>query len=248
MILQDIFDSYNFKVEQLVPLYQKLNKEIRYPDGMITFLGIIYWGKDANLEAIEAAIPKMISAGATRFKDLYEAIRTPAHARKFSAQTGVPKDLLRILKHDLELWLPASVSLNEISFFQANSTLMESFSTTGIINQLSLITAGQTLALRKKLANETGNPASVIDEAVKVCDFYRTGKNLDHIRSRLYYDMGLDTWQIWATQTAESVIETFTNYIEANKLEGERLVPWPKEVRNGIEWAKWHLEVYEVEW
>ena len=28
----------------------------------------------------------------------------------------------------------------------------------------------------------------------------------------------------------------------------ENLVPWSKEVCNGIEWAKLHLEMYTVQW
>ena len=35
---------------------------------------------------------------------------------------------------------------------------------------------------------------------------------------------------------------------DAYDLPVENLVPWPKEARNGIEWAKRYLETYMVQW
>ena len=35
---------------------------------------------------------------------------------------------------------------------------------------------------------------------------------------------------------------------DAYDLPVENLIPWPKEVRNGIERAKLHLETYKVQW
>jgi hypothetical protein len=60
--------------------------------------------------------------------------------------------------------------------------------------------------------------------------------------------MGWDTWQRWTESTSEQVIKAFAAYIQSQGLASERLVPWPKEVRNSIEWAKMHLQIFEVEW
>jgi len=38
----DIYAAYNLKLNSLLPLYQRLNKPVEYPDGMRTSLGIIY--------------------------------------------------------------------------------------------------------------------------------------------------------------------------------------------------------------
>ena len=60
--------------------------------------------------------------------------------------------------------------------------------------------------------------------------------------------MGLDTWQEWANAISEGVIAIFTDYIKRHDLEADRVIPWPKEVRNGIEWAKMQISIFEVEW
>jgi hypothetical protein len=73
---------------------------------MTTSLGIIYWGRDEHLEAIKRAIPRLREHGTLRFKDIWQAIRTPARSKKLSEQTGISKEILRILKHDIERWLP----------------------------------------------------------------------------------------------------------------------------------------------
>ncbi|MBN1920704.1 MAG: hypothetical protein JW892_05630, partial [Anaerolineae bacterium] len=62
------------------------------------------------------------------------------------------------------------------------------------------------------------------------------------------YAMGLDTWQKWAESDAASIIARFAVYLEAHPQAGERLVPFPKEIRNGIEWARLHLETFTVQW
>ncbi len=40
----------------------------------------------------------------------------------------------------------------------------------------------------------------------------------------------------------------FIRYLQDNQLEGEHLMPWPKVVHNGIEWAKLHLASLTVNW
>jgi hypothetical protein len=243
-----IFDAYDLQVDSMVEFYQRINKVITYPDGMTTSLGIIYWGRDEHLAEIERAIPRLIENGMPRFNDVLQAIRTPIRSKKLSEQAGIPKEILRILKHDIELWLPKSVSLDQIEWFQNNLDCLNAFSRIGLDDQLVVISAGQTPSQREKITLQTNLDIAIADEIVKLCDYYRTGKSLQYIRAKIYYDMGMDTWQKWAEQTSAAIISMFTEYIQENHLEGERLIPWPKEVRNGIEWAKMHLEIYSVQW
>jgi hypothetical protein len=243
-----VFDAYNLHIDTMVEFYQRNNQTITYPDGMTTSLGIIYWGRDEHLVEIEQAIPRLIENGAPRFNDVWQATKTPARSKKLSEQTGITKEILRILNHDIALWLPKAVPLDQFEWFQNHSDCMNALSRFGLVDQLAVISAGQTPAQRVTLTLETHFDGTTTDEIVKLCDYYRTGKNLNHIRAKIYYDMGMDTWQKWAEQTSDAIISMFTAYIQQNALEGERLIPWPKEVRNGIEWAKMHLEVYAVQW
>lgn len=243
-----IFDAYNLPVDRLGEFYQRINKVITYPDGMTTSLGIVYWGREKHLAEIERVIPVLLENNLSRFNDVLQATRTPRRSMLLSGQTGITKEILRILKHDIELWLPKSVPLGQINWFTTNSDIMQALSGDGLNDQLAVISAGRTASQREELSSQTHLEAVTTDETVKLCDYYRTGKNLQHIRAHIYYDMGMDTWQKWAKQTSEVIIAMFTEYIQAKHLAEERLVPWPKEVRNGIEWAKMHLEIYAIEW
>jgi len=243
-----IFDAYDLPVDSMVEFYQRINKTITFPDGMTTSLGIIYWGRDEHLAEIRRALPILIENGARKFSDLLQATRTPSRSKKLSEQTGIPKETLRILSHDIELWLPRPASLDEIQRFQNKHDRTDVFSRIGLADQLAVISAGQTPSQREELASRANLDITTTDEIVKLCDYCRTGKNLQHIRAKIYYEMGMDTWQKWAAQGSATIIAMFAEYVHKNHLDGERLLPWPKEVRNGIEWAKMHLEIYSVQW
>lgn len=88
--MSEIYDSYNLPLAGLAAFYPKLNAEITYPDGMITSLGIIYWGKPEHTGRLENAVPVFLTKGIYRFSDLLEATRTPARMyerKSFSIQT-----------------------------------------------------------------------------------------------------------------------------------------------------------------
>lgn len=246
--MRDILDSYDLDIDGFVEFYRKLNEPIAFPDGMVTSLGIVYWGRDEHIPSLASAIPRLKEEGIQRFRELLEAIRTPGRMKKFSQRTGLSQALLRVLKHDIELWLPKPVSLSALEPIQKYSGYLDTLAAEGVGNQLQMISRGQSSQSRQALSKQTGIPLEVIEEIVRCCDVYRMGSNLTHIRARIYYDMGLDTWQKWADSTSEEIIAAFAEYVESHGLEAVRLVPWPKEVRNGIEWAKHHLSVYAVEW
>ncbi|MBN1921428.1 MAG: hypothetical protein JW892_09300, partial [Anaerolineae bacterium] len=192
------FDAYNLPISSLVPFYKRLTRVITYADGMTTSLGIIYWGRVEYLDAIAAALPRLLETGAARFSDLHAALRTPARARKFAAQTGIPDSVLRILRHDIELWLPIAVPLEALARSPASAAALQALAQAGYADQLAVISAGQIPVQRKALTQQAGLDPAAINECVKRCDAFRTGKNLEHIRAHLYYAMGLDTWQKWA--------------------------------------------------
>ena len=246
--MNDIYDAYNLPVDRLAQLYHRLNQAITYPDGMTTSLGIIYWGRDEHLAEIERSIPRLIENGLLRFEDVLKAIKTPAASKRLSEKAGIAGAILRILKHDIELWLPKAAALGQLGWFHDHPDCMKAFSETGLGDQLAVISAGQTRPQRERLADQTNLDVTRVNEIVKLCDYYRTGKNLGHIRAKIYYDMGMDTWQKWAEGTSEAIIARFTEYIQENPGLEERLIPWPKEVRNGIEWAKMHQEIFAVQW
>lgn len=246
--MNSLMEAYDLPVEGLVPFYQRLNQPIAYPDGMLISLGIIYWGRDEHLAAIEKSIPLLVENSLFRFTAVLKTIKTPAGAQKLAAKTGIPLAILRILKHDFELWLPQAVPLSQFAWFNNNPQALDALARIGLTDQLAVISAGQTPVQRQAVAQQSGLDAVSVAEGVRLCDFYRSGKNLEHIRAKIYYAMGLDTWQKWAEVTAEDVIALFTRYVKENNLASERLVPWTKEVRNGIEWARRHLEIFAVEW
>jgi hypothetical protein len=246
--MTDVLDAYDLPVSELPEFYRKLNAPVTYPDGMVTSLGIVYWGRQEHAAAVERAVPVLQAAGIQRFRELLEAIRTPGRMKQFGEQTGLSAGLLRVLKHDLELWLPRPVPLPAIELIQKYAAYWGLLAKMGITDQLALISACQTPKLRGVLARRLDLPLEALKEMTRCCDMYRMGDNLTHIRARIYYQMGLDTWQKWAAATSEEVIQRFTDYIQRHGLESVRLVPWPKEVRNGIEWAKMHLSVFAVEW
>jgi hypothetical protein len=120
--LNTAFEAYNLELSQLVQFYQKLNQPITYSDGMTTSLGIVYWGRDEHLPELELAIPIIREAGPNRFHDLLESIRTPTRAREFAETTGISTSLLRILKHDIAMWLPISVPLEVFPYLSSKPT------------------------------------------------------------------------------------------------------------------------------
>ena len=243
-----LLDSYDLSLDELPGFYRQLNEPVRFADGMVTSLGIVYWGRDQPTAELGSAIPAMQAAGIHRFRQLLEAVRTPGRRQKFAHSTGISPALLRVLKHDIELWLPKPVPLEAIDVLQKYTACWEPLARAGICDQIQLISACQTPQAREGLSRQVGIPLEALAEIARGCDMYRMGDNLSHIRARLYYEMGLDTWQKWADSTSEAIIQRFTDYIQEQGLETVRLIPWPKEVRNGIEWARMHLRVYAVAW
>ncbi len=246
--MKNVFIAYDLDISGLIAFYSKLNTPVAYPDGMQVTLDTLYWGREKHYPDIAQAIDRMQQMGIAHLSQLLDAVRTPARAKKFTQLSAIPEEILRVLKHDIALWLPQPVQINLLEPIQKYAPPVSELGKAGIGDQLQMISMTKTQPMRESLAEQTGIPLESIVDITRCCDFYRTGRNLDHIRSRIYYDMGFDTWQKWASSTSEEIITRFTDYIKRNNLESERLIPWPREVRNGIEWARLHLSIYAVEW
>ena len=246
--MNPVFEAYDVKIGQIMGFYKRIIQPITYPDGMVTSLGIIYWVSEKNIAEIENALPRLKKAGLEKLSEIHQVIKTKVRAKKFTDQSGIPMKILRVLKHDIDLWLPKAVDLDQIECFRNDPQWLEDARKLDLNDQLQVISSGQTPYQRTRLSDQMRLDRRAVDEMVRMCDFYRMGSNLDHIRSKMYYRMGMDTWQKWAHQDSATIIALFTQYIHDHPEEEERLVPWPKEVRNGIEWAKMHLDTYAVEW
>jgi hypothetical protein len=246
--MNNILEAYNLNLDQLTEFYRQLNAPVQYPDGMVTSLGIIYWGKGERIADLERAIPALKAEKIQKFDELLEAFRTSWRMRLFAQHTGLSEDLLLVLKHDIDLWMPAPVALESIDLIQKHAVHWERLEQMGVSDQLQMISACQTPQARASFSRQAGIPVDALVEITRCCDMYRLGKNLNHIRDRIYYEMGFDTWQKWAGTTSEAVLARFKEYLQQRKMEAVRLVPWPKEVRNKIEWARLHLSVYAVTW
>ena len=101
--------------------------------------------------------------------------------------------------------------------FQANPGYLSSFS----LDSGWRTNFGESYRQDRRLHNERKYlfkrcmDISTTQDIVKLCDYYRTGKNLGHIRAKLYFEMGIDTWQKFAYQTSEGIIAKFAEYIKS---------------------------------
>jgi hypothetical protein len=246
--LNRIFEAYDLRIHGLVDLYRKLNTAIPYPDGMLVVMDTLYWGREKHYPEFYEAIPLLEQCGLKRLSQLQAAICTPGKMKDFAAHSGISVDTLRIIKHDLGLWLPQAVPLDVMEPLQKYARDILALAQLGITHQLQLLSQAQSPSLRSDLAHQAHIAPDMLSEITRLCDLYRSGRNLGHIRDQLYYEMGLDTWQKWAAASSEEIITRFADYLRQHNLESKRLVPWPREVRNGIEWARLHVSIFAVEW
>lgn len=243
--MSEVLDAYDLLLDKLPALYQRLSQPVYYPDGMTLSLDTIYWGRPEHLEEIGQAIPRLLDLGHLHLSQVWQAVRTTGRLKAVREKSGISEQVLRILKHDIELWLPQAVTLSHMSGLVE---LPPGWEELGLVDQLPVISAGRTPEQRTRLSQTAGLPLEDVAGLVRLCDFHRTGRSLEYIRSKIYYAMGWDTWQKWAAGSSEQIIADFSEYVGQHPAIGERLVPFPKEVRSGIEWAKLHLEIYSVEW
>jgi site-specific recombinase XerD len=105
----------------------------------------------------------------------------------------------------------------------------------GISNIDQMLAAGRTKTLRKQLADKTGIPLENIIELVKLSDLSRI-RGIKAIRSRLYYDAGIDTIAKMARQDPKKLRQHLIDFVEKTGFAG--IAPLPKEIDFTISEAK----------
>lgn len=246
--MEILLAAYNVKVDSLSAFYHDLNKEIEYERGKTTSLGIVFWGKGELLDDLPEACAKITRMGINDIIQLSKAIGTPARMKKFMIVSGVEKKLLRILAHDIQMWLPQPVSLSDIPILREKTDDIGKLHALGINNQVEFLSRCQKKNDRMDISKIAGIDMGTIDEDIRICDYFRMGGKMDAIRPVLYYKMGQDTFKKWAGSKPQDIIDRFQAYLKTNALEGQYLVPFPKELANGIAWAKVHAGLFEVEY
>jgi len=129
----------------------------------------------------------------------------------------------------------SGVPLKLKEFRGVNAADLIKLENAGIRNVNEMIRAGQTPAKRKELSAKTGVSVATILELVKLSDLTRI-QGVKGIRTRLYYDAGLDTMEKMAKWNPTELREMLIGFIERTRFNG--IAPLAKEVRNTLEVAR----------
>jgi hypothetical protein len=105
----------------------------------------------------------------------------------------------------------------------------------GIRNVEQMRQHGRTKKDREELAKQTNIPLEVILELVKLSDLSRL-PGVKGIRTRLYYDAGVDTLEVMAKWDAKELRAMLIEFVEKTGFEG--IAPLPKEAASSIRTAK----------
>ncbi|MBN2364485.1 hypothetical protein JXL83_10190 [candidate division WOR-3 bacterium] len=246
--MEALMKAYNRDLKSLDEFYSFLNKEIEYEPGKSTSLGIIYWGRTEHMPDLKKACDRIASNGTKDFCALHEAVRTPSKMRKFAILNKLNEKILKILSHDLNMWMPQRTELSAIPLLRENKEDLKKFCDYGIEDQISFLSGYFKKTKRKDLAKDLKIKLDQMNEYIKICDFFRMGGKLEAIRPVIFYKMGYDTHQKWAKAKPAMVIKRFDEYMKKNKMTGKYLTPFTKEIVNTIEWAKVHHGLFKVEY
>jgi len=246
--MNKIIEAYNIKIEKIPELYEMLNNEIEYAKGLTTSLGIVFWGKSEFYNEIKKSIPNLLRTNINDIVTLYEKIKTKGKMERFIVESSIENNILRVLKHDIELWMPKSVDISLLPILKEKTKETLILNKKGIKTQLDFLSDFEDKNERIKLSKEIKLDIALLDEFIKICDYFRMGSKVNAIRPILFYKMGYDTFEKWAKSDYKSIIKRFEQYLKENGLIGKYLVPFPKEIANGIEWAKVHDRLFKVKY
>ncbi|MBN2082113.1 DUF4332 domain-containing protein [bacterium] len=104
----------------------------------------------------------------------------------------------------------------------------------GIVSTLELLAAARTPADRRALAKRAGIKPAALLELVKLSDLSRL-QGVKAVRTRLYYDAGLDTPAKFAGWTTPALREMLVEFVERTGFDG--IASLPKEIEFTIEAA-----------
>jgi hypothetical protein len=113
----------------------------------------------------------------------------------------------------------------------------------GVTNIDQMLEVGSTPAKRAALAEKSGLAESLILELVKLSDLTRL-PGVKAIRSRLYYDAGIDTVEKMANIEPEVLLTLTADFVHRTNFNG--IAPLPKEVQYTITKAQKLPKVLEI--
>jgi hypothetical protein len=120
-------------------------------------------------------------------------------------------------------------------FRGANPDYVNELARTGIRNVNQMLEAGRSQSDREALASGTGVPLEAILEFVKLSDLARI-PGMKGIRSRLYYDAGVDTVDKLAAWDPEALRAMLVDFVARTGFDG--IAPLPKEAAFSVATAK----------
>ena len=243
-----LLNAYNVEIKNLQEFYETLYNEIEYEPGKTTSLGVVYWGKSDFLPELPQVCSTIINSGITDIITLYNELRTPVKIKKYLSNYPLSEKAIRTLTHDIRLWLPQRIDLHDIPIVKDNHIDIEKLNNRGITDQIIFLSNYNRITDRLTLSKEIAIEFEKLTKYIHVCDFFRMGSNLDAIRPLLYYRIGHNTFEKWAKAKPREIINCFECYLKENELADKYLVPFTKEVVNGIEWAKVHTRLFTVEY
>jgi hypothetical protein len=112
-----------------------------------------------------------------------------------------------------------------------------------VTNTDQMLSAGRTAERRAELAKNAGIPLEAVVELVKLSDLACL-PGVKGIRTRLYYDAGVDTVEKLAAWEPEVLLAMTTEFVNATVFPG--IAPLPKEVRSTVATA--HKMSKILEW
>lgn len=112
---------------------------------------------------------------------------------------------------------------------------VEKLSTAGIQNVEQMLEAGRTPSGRRSLVERTGAPPDAVEELVKLSDLARI-PGMKGIRTRLYYDAGVDTVETLAGWDPVELREMLAAFVTDSGFDG--IAPLPKEVAFSVARAR----------
>lgn len=120
-------------------------------------------------------------------------------------------------------------------FMGVEQTHLEQLRSAGVVNVKQMLSVGSTPEGRRSQANQSGVPAAVILELVKLSDLARI-PGVKGIRARLYYGAGAETPQQIADWEPVALGCKLAGYVERSGFPG--IAPLPKEVEFTVTTAR----------
>ncbi len=120
-------------------------------------------------------------------------------------------------------------------FRGVNKKYTDQLESLGIRNIEEMLKAGLTPEKRQMLTKKSRIPLEAIEELVKLSDLARI-PGIKTIRTRLYYDAGVDTLEKMATWDPRDLRKMLIEFVKETKFNG--IAPLPKEAQFSVETAK----------